>query len=474
MSFDSHSELHPYLLALTQMTQWHADEHQLPLELRFTVHGGTVDTVHTALTGAAGKSAPTDYTQAVTVAVLDVAQSQNFSGSFSVRINTSPGGQAIVKQTPLAAAPEEPAPQQPQQVISADGLQLRAALLERGHTSGYSLEEITAEERERGFSFSPELKFYRALVRDGVIRQMEGVDVLASSLKADFGASSLETAPWKAPATHDGSVQAVLNHRLWIEIAHSSSHLYAVDLAPGPAGVAGQIIARRVGEASVPVQVATSLAQFVTGEALTAQEQATPQEPSCSESPFDQTIACVTRVEPLALPALLGWSEAPTTSRYREALQELTGLAPSDANPQEQPPVTEAPEPTPQPGISPVEETAHENTSSLFSQQTASAQTQAEPLDAESQDFDSDIAYAPVSPEQKTIATTIGTLAFGTKEQREEYRATDTNSIPTLDTRGKKLSLTSAAPGEVGAVQHENKQAESPLRSALRKFFTGS
>lgn len=550
MSFDSHSELHPHLLALTQMTQWHADAHQLPLELRFAVHGGTVDTVRTSVTGDATTPAPADYAQTVTVAVLDLARSEDFSGSFAVRINSSPGGQAIVKQTPLATADSQPAPAtQPHQVISADGLQLRTALLGRGHTSGYSPEEIASEERERGFAFSPELKFYRTLVREGVITQVEGHDVLASSPQADFGASTLDSAPWKAPATHDGAVQAVLNHRLWIEIAHSDSHLYAIDLAPGSTGVNGQIIARRIGEASVPVQVASSLAQFVVGEALGDQGAEAPQDASQSESPFAQTVAWVGTVDPIAFPALLGWAGVPAESRYREVLQELATPAPADDEADTEATVqsTEDQVETPEPAesVAPGEANAAEDASALFSSQAptevsspaADAETNAEPTtgsgeqaDATSEadqperstdsknaeadtpeapsaegqeeqadsalpekqdepeqaetvqseesevsadDIDPGIAYAPISPEQKNIATAIGTLAFGTKEQREEYRATDTSPMPTLDTRGKKLSLTSASPGEVAA-QREGKRPEGNLRSALRKFFTGS
>lgn len=502
MSFDSHSELHPNLLALTQMTQWHSDSHQLPLELRFTVHGGTVDSVRTAVTGAPEAQIPADFTQTVTVAVFDLARTENLSDSFTVRINASPGGQAIVKQRPLTThdTPADSADSQPSQTIFADGLQLRTALLERGHTSGYSPEEIAAEERDRGFSFSPELKFYRALVREGVVTQIDGQDVLASRLGADFGASSLDSAPWKAPETNTGAVQAVLNHRLWIEIAHSDTHLYALDLAPGPAGSHGQIIARRIGEASVPVQVAHSLAQFVAGDAMASPESDSSTENTPDETPQGQTVAWVGTVDPIAFPALLGWADIPSEERYREVVQGLEGAPahdegePSPQDPTEQPsdPVAET---------TAAETSAPEDATALFSGDSSSDDTadtpepdseapQEEPVeptspeaaqdensepDAENSDEDIDpgIAYAPISPEQKNIATAIGTLAFGTKEQREEYRATDTSPIPTLDARGKKLSLTSASPGEVAA-QREGKRPEGHLRSALRKFFTGS
>ncbi|MFW0181391.1 hypothetical protein [Rothia sp. P5766] len=548
MSFDSHSELPSHLLALAQMTQWYTDAHQLPLELRLRVHEGAVDTVRTSVTGGADRPVPTDYAQAVTVAALDIARSEDFSGSFTVRINSSPGGQVIVKQVPLATADSQPAPAaQPQQIITADGLQLRAALMDRGHTSGYSPQEIANEERERGFSFSPELKFYRALVREGVVAQAQGRDVLASSPQADFGASSLDSAPWKAPATHDGTVQAVLNHRLWIEIAHSDSHLYAIDLAPGSAGVIGQIIARPIGEASVPVQVASSLAQFVVGEVGGDQGAQTPQGTSQNESPFGQTIAWVGTVDPIAFPSLLGWAGFPAESRYRQALQELADPAPAegetDAETVEQRTAGQAETSGPLEDATPGEAKVAEDASALFSSQapteasspvadteatagsatdsgkqagaTSKADepeystnvegTEADSLKAPSAEWQEEQAngaqpdneperaetvqseasevsadntnpgktYAPISPEQKNIATAIGTLAFGTKEQREEYRAADTSPMPTHDRRGKKLSLTSASPGEVTA-QREDKQPEGNLRSALRKFFTGS
>lgn len=498
MSFDSHSELQPHLLALAQMNQWHTDKHQMPLELRYTVQEGTVTAVQTAITGDSNTPAPADYSQMVTVAVFDLAQSQNFSGSFAVRINTNPGGRdAIIKQTPLVNdSPQPQAAPQPSHNIYDEGLQLRSALLSRGHCSGYSPDEITAEEKERGFDLPPEVKFYRTLVREGLITQVNGQDVMASSPQADFGAAALDSLPWKAPATNNGAVQAVLNHRLWIEIAHSDSHLYALDLAPGPSGTSGQIIARPVGEASVPVQVASSLAHFVAGELLQDPASGRPtQETAPQESPQEKTVAWVGCIDPIAFPALLGWAEIPAESRYRELVQGLTGVAPGAAeSPSQDSPTTAPTVATADDGTSRPSK-ASEDASTLFSgsrdmnepgqegqvfgrEQDESASTQLDSLELaelkteqDTEDFDPGIASAPISPEQKNIATTIGTLAFGTKEQREEYRATDTSPIPQLQIRGKKLSLTSASPGQVAA-QREGRRAESSLRSALRKFFS--
>lgn len=572
MSFDSPSELQPYLLALTQMAQWHADDHQLPLELRFAVRKGAVGIIRTAITGDPETQAPASYTQLVTAAVMDLARTENFSGSFTVRINVTPGEQAIVKQMPLGAnqAPQEaPAePEEPRQtVILADGLHLRSALLKRGHTSGYSSDEITAEERKRGFTFPPALKFYRTLVREGVITQIDGQDVRASNLQADFGASALEAGanlhadfgasalgkvPWKAPATN--AVQAVLSHQHWIEIAHSDTHLYAFDMAPGPDGTTGQIIARRIGDYSVPVRVAHSLAHFVTGETTNVPVAEKPAEAPQPETPFEKNVAWIGTVPPVALPSLLGWAEAPTNAQYRESHQERGGRVSASAKVDENDATTllpTNPSSIPAVGVTTTEPIPPgESAAALFAGRPAlnrqkpflTADTEPIPMyelrprrmanpssrvgrngaapsapgtpsmpsapgasrrprhssrnphtrqgrhrvadvvqfedlnsivESDIENLDSGIIYAPISPEQKNIATAIGTLAFGTKEEREEYRATDTSQIPTLDARGRKLSLSSIPPAKLADQDNDSKQADNNLRASLRKLFNG-
>lgn len=509
MSFDSHSELPPHLLALSHLTQWYSDSHQQPLDFRFTVHGTTVEAPVATITGALGTRAPADFAQAATVAAFELAQAGHFKGSYTVRINASPGGQAIVKQMPTAAPATEQdeafQPSAPTQSVSNNGLQLRSALLARGHNSGYSPAEVAAEEKQRGFTFTPELKFYRALVRNGVIAEVAGQNVIASTPQADFGASTLDPAPWKAPEKTDGTVQAVLNHTLWIEIASSPTHLYAIDLAPGAQGTVGQVIARRRGEASVPVQVALSLADFVTGELVGQDAGGSSSAPAAAAAPkatagasaLAQTIAWVGTVEPVALPGFLGWTLAPTEARYRAVLAEIdpdsvaepeTAAAEEPVENHEVPALADEPTPTPanssEPVIAPAapvvikSTTTSENASSLFTTPGADEPTpesvatpEAETLPASSaqeqdeaassplsqaasayaaaafpndlpvttgekaqdiRDIDPGVARVPASPEQKNIANTIGTLAFGTPEERKEYQSTDTDAVPSI------------------------------------------
>lgn len=557
MSFDSHPELPPHLLALSHLTQWYSNSHQQPLDFRFTVHGTTVEAPVTTITGALGASAPADFAQAATVAAFELAQAGHFKGSYTVGINTSPGGQAIVKQMPTAAPATEqdeaPRSSAPTQSVSHNGLQLRSALLARGHNSGYSPAEVAAEEKQRGFTFTPELKFYRALVRNGVVAEVAGQNVIASTPQADFGVSTLDSAPWKAPEKTDGTVQAVLSHTLWIEIASSPTHLYAIDLAPGAQGTVGQVIARRRGEASVPVQVALSLADFVTGHLVGQDAGSGSPAPATAATPkttagasaLAQTIAWVGTVEPVALPGFLGWTLAPTEARYRAVLAEIdpNSAAEPETAAAEEPvesnePLALADEPTPTPANSsepvvapavPVviqSTTTSENASSLFTTPGADEpapesvatpesdiEPEAETLPAPSaqeqdeaassplsraasayaaaafpndlpvttgekaqgiRDIDPGVARVPDSPEQKNIATTIGTLAFGTPEERKEYQSTDTDAVPSIAARAKKVSLASAQAGpQQPTEENEQKQDDRSLRSALRKFFIG-
>ncbi|WP_237191811.1 hypothetical protein [Rothia nasimurium] len=534
MSFDSHSELPSHLLALAHLTQWHSETHQQPLDLRFTVHGTTVETVTTAITGNLGTAAPADFTHSATVAVYELATAGHFDGSYQVRINTSPGGQAIVKQMPIAAPASETeeapaAPSEPETAVSNNGLQLRSALIARGHTSGYSPDEIAAEEKQRGFTFTPELKFYRALVRNGVVAEVDGKNVIASTPQADFGASTLDSAPWKAPEKTDGTVQAILNHPLWIEIANSPTHLYAIDLAPGARGTAGQVIARRIGEASVPVQVALTLAAFVTGEfvgqdAPAQAPLAAQQAPAAQDSgrlALAQTIAWVGTVEPLALPGFLGWTLAPNENRYRAVLAlispESAELAPEPQAPGQAPaapaepahPLTGAQQevrPAPAAPVVIKSTTTSENASSLFTSSgeeapeealaddtqaasllvsddptvaVAGQPEQADEAEAPKQDIrdiDPGVAKVPASPEQKNIASTIEALAFGEGEAPNA-------SAPAESPQGTPAETPEAAPAEEPKPEstqqekpqqaEQKKQEEGGIRSALRKFFIG-
>ncbi|WP_237210038.1 hypothetical protein [Rothia nasimurium] len=575
MSFDSHSELPPHLLALAHLTQWHSEAHQQPLEVRFTVHNTSLDSITCAVTGSLGALPPADYARSATVAAYEVARTGNFEGSYNVRINSSPGGQTIVKQMPLSPASEhetdhiEASAPDSASTVSNNGLRLRSALLARGHNSGYSPAEVAAEEKQRGFTFTPELKFYRALVRNGVVAEVAGQNVIASTPQADFGASTLDSAPWKAPEKTDGTVQAVLNHSLWLEIANSPSHLYAIDLAPGAQGTVGQVIARKRGDASVPVQVALSLADFVTGNLVGQDAGSSSPVPAATPAPqastgtstLAQTIAWVGTVEPIALPGFLGWTLAPTEARYRAVLAEVDpesaaepepAVAPGPAKGDEAPASEAVPTPAQmddsEPVIAPAapvvikSTTTSENASNLFATQeadepapapSATPDSEASPVpSAEEQgeagvrtdgepaaptadgqgstdegassplsraasayaaaafpndlpvttgekaqdirDIDPGVARVPASPEQKNIANTIGTLAFGTPEERKEYQSTDTDAVPSIAARAKKVSLASAQVEPQPPIEEdEQKQDDRSLRSALRKFFIG-
>lgn len=550
MSFDSRSELPPHLLALANLTQWHANASSHPLDVRFRVTHATVETISTAVTGAFGTQPPADYTRAITVAAYELAQGGHFRGSFDVRINATPGGQVIVKQIPVTGEPAETAqeetPAETAAPVSHNGLQLRSALLARGHSAGYSPAEIAAEEKERGFTFTPELKFYRALVREGVVAERGNQQVFASAAQADFGAATIDSVPWRAPETTDGTVQAVLNHNLWIEIANDSEHLYAIDLAPGAAGVPGQVLARRRAEASVPVRIALSLAQFVTGDFTDSQDAAptpaTPAQGAGGKALLEQTLVWAGAVEALALPGFLGWTLAPGQKRYEAvmgvidpaqlaAAKEPVGSAePANAPVQAGTPATQAGAPAVQESEAPLtgagapgagegaeasaEPGAREVTpapaapvvlASASAQKSAtlftSAETganaepvqseapvltvqdventpvpelphpaeavSAEPTEAEpTGDLDLEVK-APVSKEQQEIATSMATLAFGTKEERQGFVAPDTGLMPTIASRAKKVSL-------VDPVEKTPEPEEpSALRSALRKFFLG-
>lgn len=514
MSFASQSELPQHLTALATLTQWHSNTSNKPLEVRLTITQGGIDTVNCLVTGSYTEAAPATYVQAATVAAYQLAQAGHFKGSFTVRINSVPGGQTVVKQTPLATPAEETAPEpQPTSSVSNDGLQLRAALLARGHHSGYSAEEVAQEEKERGITYTPELKFYRALVREGVVAERGQHQVLASPVQADFGASSIDSVPWRAPHTTDGTVQAVLNHSRWIEIAHDPDHLYAIDLAPGAQGTQGQVIARRRNEASVPVRVALSLAQFVTGDFTDSTQQASPARAGAN---LAQTIAWAGSVEAEPLPALLGWTQTPSAEDYRRLTEQTSqqgesakaapaqdaqkahelgaeeassqNRAPEGQASEEQTSTEKAPSDAPkeqgdkgqqaeqeetlQEQDSPAEEAPSPGVTALF---TADYQVPTSAEDEELDDLadvDPGVAKVPSSPEQKLIADSFAALAFGGAEKRlAPEQDVDTASIPSIASQVKKVGLADAP--LLTPIQKAPKE-EGGFRAALRKLFGGN
>lgn len=529
MSFASQPELPQPLAALARLTQWHANTSGQPLEVRFEVAAGNIKSVNCLVTGSYTASAPADYVRSATVAVYELVRSGHFEGAYSVRITSVPGGQTVVKQMPqVTPAVEEstPEPAQPATPVSHDGLQLRAALLARGHSSGYTADEVAAEEKRRGITYTPELKFYRALVRNGVVAERGTHSVIASTNVADFGASTLDAMPWCAPQSTDGTVQAVLHHNLWIEIANDPDYLYAIDLAPGAQGVQGQVLARRRGEASVPVRVAMSLAQFVAGD-FTDSPTASAPTPAAQQvvpvASLAQTVAWAGQVEPSALPGFLGWTLAPTAERYARILREIDPDAvvevdePSeDTEAQQSTEVVEAgaeqvegtgvsTSPAPEGNVTaeagttatessvpeaPAQGETGENGSAPGAGSPGSAEQNSAPVTASSSvtslfaagsqppqpqdddldDVDPGVAKVPSSPEQKNIADSIATLAFGSQEERDKYREVDTANMPSIASRVKKVSLADA-PEQPAPVQRP--QNEGGVFAALRKFFIG-
>lgn len=504
MSFEEHSELPPHLLALAQLTHWHARSAQQPLEVRFQVEGKQLENLSYGITGQAQLQAPLPFQAAATQAVKQLVEAGSFDAHYDVRINSSPEGQLVIKQRPLSASGPEEAPA-PQPAVSHSGLQLRAALLKYQHTGGYNAQEIAAQEAALGVSFTPDFKFYRSLVKEGLVAHYLGQEVYASPAEADFGASQIPVDS-PLPAGGDAAVQGLLTHRLWVEFAHSDQQLFALDFAPAAQGQVGQVLARQKGQASLPVKVADSLADFIIG-VVPAQSA-----PVTAGRKPGQTLAWAGQVEAVALPALLGWTLAPSTVYRLEEDQEPEEQAPLEdpvapssetqvegeseastvqglfSEPLAEEPALgylavesqEAAEVEDEPGTSrpqvasladqvaslatsPITqvsvpqsplEPAQPATASLAQQEAAPSQ--------EAQDLDPGVARNPLSPEQQAMAQSMATLAFGSKEEREPY------SDPESPSPRHKL-----AREEESQAPQEEPSEQGKLVSALRKFFIG-
>ncbi|WP_188360173.1 SMI1/KNR4 family protein [Rothia aerolata] len=148
-----------------------------------------------------------------------------------------------------------------------NGMALRTALIERGHRQGYTHEEVQAAEELR--ETLPEVRFLRTLVREGAIAEGPYGEILASGLSATFGAEFATGAlpeDGQLPEEPEPSaVKTQLSNPGWVEIAHDSENLYAVDLDPEEGGAVGQIIDRPAHVAAAPFLVAESLSDFVAG-----------------------------------------------------------------------------------------------------------------------------------------------------------------------------------------------------------------
>ena len=76
MSFEEHSELPPHLLALAQLTHWHARSAQQPLEVRFQVEGKQLENLSYGITGQAQLQAPLPFQAAASQAVKQLVEAE--------------------------------------------------------------------------------------------------------------------------------------------------------------------------------------------------------------------------------------------------------------------------------------------------------------------------------------------------------------------------------------------------------------
>ncbi|MDY3048281.1 MAG: hypothetical protein SOR40_00680 [Rothia sp. (in: high G+C Gram-positive bacteria)] len=513
MSTPPHPHLPPAVEALAQITQWHTRASALPLDLRFTTNQGQPQAIHTTVTGSPSSPAPQAFTWAVTCALKELAQAGQLAGSASYRMSSTPTGSIIIKRIPSSQIQEQDQQAKaPQPSVTHEGLALRTALASYGHQKGHSPLEIAREEQERGFHFPPELRFFRSLVRQGVIGFWQGEEVLASDPQADFGVSALNSLPWQPPQSQDPAVQPLLTHPRWVEIGHTSSYLFALDFAPGQEGQLGQVIARPLGQATAPQLLAPSLLAFIGGKKAQEQADSAPQDsplgPQASEAADQQVLAWAGDLEPCQLPPLLGWEQTPGLADYKQALsylaaggqaglasdQEGAGARPltqstpllsapagQEQGQQEAPkkPVFLASETPATPTASPGDEPEEAGAGVQVDSATDSLPTPLGDSDllppADSQTLLNPSATPLTSPEQRKIAQAMEVLAFGSKEERIRQADADADPVPSIAARAKKVHLTSSP--AVNSPDEDNsprQQTTSPLRASLRKFFIGN
>ncbi|MBM7051742.1 SMI1/KNR4 family protein [Rothia sp. ZJ1223] len=187
--------------------------------------------------------------------------------------------------TPISGEDEDANAVAEDSAVRNDALLMRKLLLQRGHGTGYSMVELDAEQQRRGLEFPPELRFYYALVREGEVAEVEGKPVFAADLQAGTGesdnvvddalrAGGSEIPPMPAPAETD-AVRPLFTAREWIVFARNDAgNQFALDIAPGPAGRAGQVVEFTHGELTPPRLVARSLTEFINGELVSAQARA--------------------------------------------------------------------------------------------------------------------------------------------------------------------------------------------------------
>lgn len=267
------SSTSPHLTALTEILETYSQNTGKPAKAHANVSAGELTEL--ALTHENGEyiNEPALIQEFMT-AVTDLVNSQTLPEECEIRLETVP-----VKEAEEPAEEEEPEETDftqeagdPGDLSAAphaqnNGLLLRKTLLGFGHSTGYKDRDIDFLDEKLGGKILPEIRFFRATVREGKVAEGPRGEIESSPIDADFGASAFAKAKVKLPApTPDDVVQPRLSHPLWVELAHDESTLYAADLAPGASGEVGQIIARSSTDAKAPHLVARSLAQFVSSD----------------------------------------------------------------------------------------------------------------------------------------------------------------------------------------------------------------
>ncbi|MDO4916053.1 MAG: hypothetical protein Q3974_00350 [Rothia sp. (in: high G+C Gram-positive bacteria)] len=367
-----------------------------------------------------------------------------------------------------------------------DGMQLRKALIDLGHSKGHRVRDIDDAETKRGGKTLPEVRFFHATVREGKVGEGPCGDIVASSLEADFGAELFGNTPVQlAPATPQDVVQPQLANKNWVELAHDPENLYAVDLAPGAAGEVGQVIGRSIFTAEVPHLVARSLSQFVTGDwvptaykansSVAPAQEAEPQEITrwgTVTSVLEPSVEAVSAIEDQpehaapAAPDHATWVNPWVTDSQPQPVKPAEGLV---EELEESPGLDPAAEPDVVPN--PQDNLGYRSqiNSLLGRAETAELTSSTEKLNHNPPSTPSPADQT--SQSEKEAVEDFATIAFGAFNPQGEHPNT-LESTPSLGTAAENPEY-----GEpTQATRHSRKNSEQPENSfmaGLRKFFLG-
>ncbi|MFW0120483.1 hypothetical protein [Rothia sp. CCM 9419] len=257
------------LSALTSLLENYSQQAQEPIHAH--LHSSHGEIVELSLTNDGGNIIiDATLTQNFLVTAQELRNSGVIPPNATISIDTS----ASHNNSDVETVKSDPGDLDSVPTTKNDGLALHRALTRLGHSKGYSPSDIDYIIKKRGGITLPELRFYRSTVRDGKIADGPHGDILASHIEEDFGTSDLADAQLPhIPAQPSDIVQPLLSHRLWVEIAHDTDTLYAVDLAPGSSGAKGQVISRDPRIAEPPRLLARSFSDFVTGNWVSEEER---------------------------------------------------------------------------------------------------------------------------------------------------------------------------------------------------------